>query len=116
MPPQLRSAKKSSDGKPSYDIVEWEDDPKKRKQFQQEFEKLKQYYRLLKRIAIEDCTQEYGTLKLTYNNSKDAFDQKELIQSMNEKINEIVEHESRIDGLLTSEITGSGRYTTAAPT
>jgi DNA phosphorothioation-dependent restriction protein DptG len=79
MPPQLMSAKKSSNGKPSYEIVEWEDDPNKRKQHKEEFEKLKQYYGLLKIIAIEDYTQEYGKFKLTYNNSKDAFDRKELI-------------------------------------
>jgi DNA phosphorothioation-dependent restriction protein DptG len=113
-----KSAKKSSNAKPSYEIVEWEDDPNKRKQYKEEFEKLKQYYRLLIRIAIEDCTQEYGKLKLTYNNYKDAFDQKELIETMNYLINEVVEHTSRIDGSLKSEInpTGSGHYDTVAPT
>jgi hypothetical protein len=35
---------------------------------------------------------------------------------MNEKINEIVEHTSRIDGLLKSEISSSGRFITVAPT
>ena len=35
---------------------------------------------------------------------------------MNEKITDIVEHTSRIDGLLKSEIRSSGRYNTVAPT
>ena len=30
-------------------------------------------------IAIEDCTRIYELFKITYHNSKDAFDQKELI-------------------------------------
>ncbi len=59
MPPTLRSATKSSNGKPSFEIVEWEDDPNKRKQYKAEFENLMQYYRLVKRFAIEDCAREY---------------------------------------------------------
>ena len=116
MPPTLRSAKKSSNGKASFEIVEWEDDPNKRKQNKAEFEGLKQYYRLYTIIAIEACTEAYGKLKLTYNNSKEAFDQKGLIEDMNEIINEIVEHSSRIDGLLKSDITSFGHYDTVAPT
>jgi hypothetical protein len=115
MPPQLRSAKKSSNGKPSYEIVEWEDDPTKRAQFKAEFEKLKQYYRLLKRVAIEDCAGQYDSLKLTYHNSKDAFDQKDLIETMNTKITQIVEHHSHIDDMLHSHVTTSGIYYTIAP-
>ena len=118
MPPTLRSTTKSSNGKPSFEIVEWEDDPNKRKENKTEFEKLMQYYGLIKIIAIEDRTQKYGKLKLTYNNSKNAFNQKELIRTMNDKINEIDEHTFSIDGLLKSEFdrTGYGRYNTIAPT
>ena len=115
MPPQLRSLKKSSNGKANFEIVEWEDDPKKRKHYKADFEKLKQYYRILQRIAIDDCTQEYEILRVSYHNSKDAFDQKELIETMNTKISQIVEHESRIDKMLKSGITASGFYYTIAP-
>jgi DNA phosphorothioation-dependent restriction protein DptG len=120
MPPTLRSAKKSSDEKPSYDIVEWEDDPNKRKQYKKEFEKLKQYYRLFKRIAIEDCTKVYEIFKLRYHNlnAYEAYVQKDWIETINYIFNEVVEHTSRIDGLLKSEIIsiGSGHYDTVAPT
>ena len=113
---QLRPAKMSSNEKASFEIVKWEDDPKKRKMFKAEFEKLKQHYRILRSIVHHDCPESFDKLRLTHNNSKDAFDQKVLIISINEKFDKIMEHQSHIDSLLISEINSSGKYNIFSPT